>query len=689
MSDKLVFDLSQEIEGSPNVFIRKDWLNILDNQNQNYNNNQSVVDTSQLSNSNKWMNYREAYFSIPMLLTIGATDVTALNGGSNFPFCTSTTATLGAYSIDYAYGLKNWFGSVIHSFTLDYNGTTIIQQTPLSNMWNAFKLMTSLSYNDLLTQGDIIGFYPDDATSWEWAYTNPVSTAPTTAISFKSGTGVCNNTVGGSYGQDVQVDEIAGYNSYNSASGNNGYTRRIQNINFNLNGIPSLLAATLTATGSPTGYVGAPYGALLNGWSSANNATAAAINGTSSTINLIWKSYISACGSNFQQTSIVATVYLKHVHSFFNMVPLLKGVFMKMTMNLNNASSTVYCQSYDTARSSARVTSMICTSVSVATGGINPIMVSAPVSSAVNSASGGINLTQSGSSNLFPTGTATASSCIGYTLNLSIGAVCLNNTLNTSIAASLALGTAGQYGSNGGQLSKSIYLYIPAYTFNPPFEQAYLSSPTKVIKYTDIYQYQVLNIGSGAQFNNLLTNGIANIKSVLILPFFSSSANAGSNISTPAYGAGAGFAPTTTLSSNTGFLSGTPVWQSPFDTAGTGTTSPLVFLTNFNVQISGQNAIYNVEKYAFEQFNNQLHGQNSVNGGLTDGLCSGLIGRTQFDMNYCYYYINVERMLPVEETVPKSVQILGNNLSSRALDFYCFIEYGMEVKIDALTGARV
>ena len=36
--DKLVFDLSQEVEGSPNVFIRKDWINILDNQNQNYQN---------------------------------------------------------------------------------------------------------------------------------------------------------------------------------------------------------------------------------------------------------------------------------------------------------------------------------------------------------------------------------------------------------------------------------------------------------------------------------------------------------------------------------------------------------------------------------------------------------------------------------------------------------------------------
>lgn len=47
--DKLVFDLSQEVEGSANVFVRKDWVNILDNMNQNYNSNQSVIDTSQLN----------------------------------------------------------------------------------------------------------------------------------------------------------------------------------------------------------------------------------------------------------------------------------------------------------------------------------------------------------------------------------------------------------------------------------------------------------------------------------------------------------------------------------------------------------------------------------------------------------------------------------------------------------------
>jgi hypothetical protein len=176
----------------------------------------------------------------------------------------------------------------------------------------------------------------------------------------------------------------------------------------------------------------------------------------------------------------------------------------------------------------------------------------------------------------------------------------------------------------------------------------------------------VLNVAAGGNFNSLITNGIANIKSVLILPYFTAVASA---------------------AGNTGILT-SPI-LSPFDTAGAGSTSPLTLLTNFNIQISGQNAIYNTERYTYEQFLNQLYGQNAVNGGLTDGLTSGLIDQLAFENNYGYYYVNVGRMLPVEESVPKSVNVIGQNLSAYAIDLFVFIEYGVEVSIDILTGARV
>jgi len=635
MCDKLVFDLAQEVEGSPNVFIRKDWLNILDNQNQNYNNNQSVIDTSQLSNSNKYMSYREAYFSIPFLITVGSTSYDA---GTTAPataaYFNPTSGTVGGVAsrpVDSCIGLKNWFGQIIHSFTLDYNGTTIIQQTPYVNMWNSFKLMTSLSLDDINTQGATIGFYPDDALTWQFA---PAGTAT------PYGQGVCNNT-----DADTMTVVSGALNSFKSGGGNEGFGLRQRLINFD--------------TDASAG--GATYGSLLYTSDSALRA--------------VWKSYISSkvaqtgttsATQGFIQYSIVATVYLKHIHSFFNMCPLLKGVFMKMTMNLNNTTSTVNCAiaAGGAGATTTATGALICTAVANPLGGVNPLMIA---SGSGSGASG------NGAVGLFPTVTATAAGVanISYRMNVSVGSTCLDPIL------------AGQTGITTGQLSKSIYLYIPAYTFNPVFEQAYLSSPIKQIKYTDIYQYQVLGIGSNQNFNNLLTNGIANVKSVLILPFYSTNSSSTAPVSTGP----AGY--TASCSTNTGFLNGTPVFQSPFDPAGTGPTSPMCWISNFNVQVSGQNAIYNLEKYNFEQFNNQLYGQNAVNGGLTDGITSGLIDRQRFDMEYSYYYVNIERMLPVEMSVPKSIQILGQNYSSKYLDLYCFIEYGVEISIDALTGARV
>lgn len=682
MCDKLVFDLSQEVEGSPNVFVRKDWINILDNQNQNYSNNQSIIDTSQLSNSNKYMSYREAYLAVPLLLTVG-TPI----GGISYTGATSTLPAVGAAApitpfgstgaSDYVAGLKNWFGSIIHSMTLDYNGTTIVQQTPYVNMWNSFKLMTSLSHSDIITQGAQIGFFPDDATSFQYFPAGTTVAAGVVTASSGSDTvtaalpslgdylmnGVCNNT-----NLDTFTPVAVRDNSFNSGCGNNGFLLRQQLINFDTAGLVT------TGTDFVGGLTTATYAQLLTGTTASSN------------LNLMWKSYVLKRQSGVAtittnstpvittaallQINIMATIKLKHIHSFFNMCPLLKGVFMKLTLNLNNSSSSVINTYTAVGTTAAAYSGMYIASTSNAVGGVNPLMIASPASPAVPTAAG-----SNGSASAFipaPTG-ATVYIGAGGTLrvqtyfNLSVGATCLDQTL------------AGISGISRGALAQSIYLYIPAYTFNPVFEQAYLSTPVKQIKYTDIYQYQITNVTSGGFINNLITNGIANIKSILVLPFFSplagaSQTNTKSGIS---------------FNTNTNILQGLPVWQSPFDPAGTGCTSPLSHISNFNVQISGQNAIYNLQKYNFEQLNNQLYGQNAVNGGLTDGLTSGLVGRQEFDMEYCYYYVNVERMLPVEQSVPKSVQIIGQNLSAKACDYYVFVEYGVEVSIDALTGARV
>jgi hypothetical protein len=99
--------------------------------------------------------------------------------------------------------------------------------------------------------------------------------------------------------------------------------------------------------------------------------------------------------------------------------------------------------------------------------------------------------------------------------------------------------------------------------------------------------------------------------------------------------------------------------------------------------------VYNQVQYDYQQFEDQLRGVNSVNGGLVDGLTSGLIDFHKFQRMYRYYYVNCARMLPIDEAVPKSVSISGTSLSKLPITFYVFIEYGVQVSVDCLTGARV
>jgi hypothetical protein len=406
------------------------------------------------------------------------------------------------------------------------------------------------------------------------------------------------------------------FNSYLSTGGNVGALKRCQYINYD--------PAALAGTGATTQL----YSTLQNDQAAKN----------------LWKSFISTKvpgvnggAAGVFQITVTATIYLKHIHSFFAMCPLLKGVFMKMTMNLNNTSATFTTA---TPGGVAADTTMLLTSVGNAVGGVCPFLLSAQ------------------SYSLATTGANTVLANLGagsYIASVAVGSRVLNPT------------QSGIPGVQTGQCSQSVYLYVPAYTFNPVFESAYLSSPIKRIAYEDVYQYQVLNVGGGASFNNLLTNGIANLKSVLIVPFYS----VGTTVTTNALPVGI------------------PTFQSPFDTAGSGTTSPLIQFNNFNVVVSGQNAIYNTQQRMFEQFNDQLAGCNAVNGGLTDGLTSSLIGALDFDHSYCYYYVNVERMLPVEQSVPKSVQIIGINQSARSVDLYCFLSYQSIIEIDLFSGSRV
>ena len=162
-------------------------------------------------------------------------------------------------------------------------------------------------------------------------------------------------------------------------------------------------------------------------------------------------------------------------------------------------------------------------------------------------------------------------------------------SLDTAVAVKLSVDIVKGRQSGHQTSLTSCRLYAPLYKFNPLAEQRYLSlAPTKRVEYEDVFQYNFSGVNAGDTFNFLVSNGIADIQNVLVVPYLSASANNSMN-----------------------------PFLSPYGTAG-ATPDPIP-LQQFNIMLSGVNLFLENEEYDIQAFSHQLASSNQLNGGLTTG----------------------------------------------------------------------
>ena len=615
--DNLVFEESVNTEVSSSEFVDKQWLYVNDNNNSSYS-GQVVIDTTSLSNCGNYINWSEAFLAIPLVLQAQG-DATMTEG----------------MALDFLLAMKSGYWNILHSLVCEFNNGNIIQQTPFLNVFCSFKNLTSWSKDDVANWGAITGFCPDTASSW--LYNSAVQVGTNTLSA--NGTGLCNNRVA----PQVVISALGTttavlYNTSTDATRtsadidgcvNLGLMRRQKWLNFSLT---TNDGTALTQTSS--NKIG-----LLAGTPSSPASSAG--------MNAIFASYVSA-GSTYRAVVFDAVVRLKDIADFFQKVPLLKGSTMRLYLNTNqcyfNAKivSPTYTSATDGTQVLAGALQMTSTPVILGGGGTNPIML----------ASADIG---QGAYPLAPLATAQTTEAI--TCGISI----VRTQFPTSVFTQQVSAPVS-----------SVRLYAPAYTFSPIAEQRYLSlTPTKKVVYNDIFQYSFPSVGAGSPFNFLVTNGIPNVRGILVVPLLPKV-----SIGSATNGAGnyAGAITTSSL-------------YSPF--SGTGGSPDPIAITNFNIQVSGKNLFINNTLYDFEAFYEQLVSSNQLNGSLTTGLTSGLIGFSEFENLYRYYYGNVSRSVPSEDGVAKAIQITGTNQSNQAIDLMVFVEFEREITIDVRTGARI
>lgn len=335
MDDQLVLDLSAQRE-YPAPFVRNsEWLYVLDQTSSgSYTSGQSILETSSLSNSNKWLNWTSAYLAVPSRIRVTSTSGT----------------TVGALAVSqFMAGIKNGFHNAINSCQVEINGVTVQQATQLSNLVWGYRLMTSLSYNDVLKFGSVIGFWPDSSNSWTY-----------TAAGSVTGIGYANNTDGGAVDVSSTTAGTAGIGL------NEGFLKRQMWLSY---------ATTDTAT---------PAVAV------ASHAHAA----TNTQLAQVFKSYCTASAGDVSAGPVLtlagevmynfmAIIRLKDICPLFEQLGLCKGLLVRLTMTLNQPTFSI------SKAAGPPVAWTVSTAVSFPYGGqSNPVMIA---SAAASNGSNGVS----------------------------------------------------------------------------------------------------------------------------------------------------------------------------------------------------------------------------------------------------------------------------------------------------------
>ena len=144
VSDHIQLAKSKETKYPP-LFNKREWLYINDTTTQ-YDQGTSIIETTSLSNNDKFLDYNAAYLTVPILITLTNN---------------TTAAGLAApTNLRKSLGFKQSFLTMINSITVDLNGQSMVQQNQLIDIYNNFRLLTNESWTSK-NRWSTIGFYPD------------------------------------------------------------------------------------------------------------------------------------------------------------------------------------------------------------------------------------------------------------------------------------------------------------------------------------------------------------------------------------------------------------------------------------------------------------------------------------------------------------------------------------------------
>ena len=209
-------------------------------------------------------------------------------------------------------------------------------------------------------------------------------------------------------------------------------------------------------------------------------------------------------------------------------------------------------------------------------------------------------------------------------------------------------------------VNKKCRLYVPVYTMNPVYQERYLALGQKTVVYEDVY-YKKITVNNNDSTQVMVTNALSQMQRMVIIPILNKASNADLNIDAN---------------------------YSPFASEGCTTTPN--YISNFNVKLSGSFIYPQNINYKYEHYLDEMNGNYGLNENTETGSSSSLISLKDFQNNYGYIVVNLNRRYEnVDDETPMSVELSFKNESPVIMNYHIYLTYQKKIVIDLSTGAEV
>lgn len=620
--DTYVYQKSLQTQREKTPFSKREIIHALDVSSGSYGSASQIQwDLSQFANVTSGMlDFSNATMQIPICITATSPD--------------NANANTAPGNLDGFLAMKNGSWNCINSLSVNIDGHELIQPNSLYNTYVSYKMLTSMSQDDLRNMGSSHLFAGPDETK-SWVYNNKEADTITNAghgSRLVNGNGLCNNA------PFIKTSRLPA----SSKTSNNGYWElgnskffeRMTMINDRPDDVfnKATVAATPVNVTQNLGDIRDEqcYINELKNYTKSNNGTT---------------------GDTFiQQWFVLCNIKLAFLSDLFQNLPLVRGLYAKINVTLNTGSFIVNLPVHaDNATCALHVRPN-----EIFFNNFNPIQVCERATALTGTAP-----------NIFERPVAYE----GGRYLISVGVV---GAFNTSVSG---FQSHGSKNGRGQHALTTCRITIPVNHVKPDDLIPYLESTKEYrVEYTDVYQTRIDNVEPGKRFDVLLSNGSKDIIGLLIIPTISSKSNGLVDALTPAnipeqirFGGASASGFSTNLS--------------PF----VGEAVAPLSLTGLSVIYGGDNVFTKSVDYGWEQFIYNFQDFNRINGNQSLGLGSGLISEQQWSDYYRYYFVNLSRKLE-EDTQPKSLNVQATNNSKVTADYIVFVISKKSFMLNTSTG---